>query len=531
MKNIMLLDCTLRDGGRLFDCKFSDYEISEISRRLARSNINIVEVGFLRDSKKVEYSGGSTFFTSTNQITPFLPKNTNTTFVAFIDYGMFDFNTLPPCDGTSITGLRVGFTKKNFDNNLEDVIIKLKEVKSKGYDLFIQGVNSLAYSDDELIELIRVVNEIHPYSFGIVDTYGAMYPEDLERVFNLVNSNLNHDIVLDFHGHNNRQMAFSLAQDCIRMCGDSRNLIIDATLEGMGKCAGNLNLELIVDFLNNKKNYNYDFDEILDMIDEFIRPVKKEYSWGYSVPALMGGLYKSHPNNIIYLFNKFRLGCKDFKNIISMIDPDVRQRYDYDNLERIYYEYSNTKIDDSENIRYLQRIFNGKKILVKSPGHTLKTHKNLIEKYRREKSPVVITVSFSEPGAFCFCTNKRRYDKLLIERGSDLILTSNVTSDSSKGILINYSSLIDRRYPQFENSVMMLLNLLKKMNVSEIAIAGFDGYVIGQDNHIDNTFYNDRQERDFNLLNEQISKMVVDYVNSMEPEVLIHFLTPTKYME
>lgn len=61
MKNISILDCTLRDGGRVINCEFSDDEIRDISRRLSDSNIDIVEVGFLRDSKKVHFEGNSTF--------------------------------------------------------------------------------------------------------------------------------------------------------------------------------------------------------------------------------------------------------------------------------------------------------------------------------------------------------------------------------------------------------------------------------------------------------------------------------------
>ena len=48
MKNIMLLDCTLRDGGRLFDCKFSDYEISEIATYLLFSSQSHFTTAFLK---------------------------------------------------------------------------------------------------------------------------------------------------------------------------------------------------------------------------------------------------------------------------------------------------------------------------------------------------------------------------------------------------------------------------------------------------------------------------------------------------
>ena len=39
MKNVRVLDCTLRDGGRIIDCAFEDQEIKEIAQRLEEANI------------------------------------------------------------------------------------------------------------------------------------------------------------------------------------------------------------------------------------------------------------------------------------------------------------------------------------------------------------------------------------------------------------------------------------------------------------------------------------------------------------
>ena len=102
MKNIRVLDCTLRDGGRIINCAFENQEIKEISFRLADAKIDIIEVGFLRDWRKVDYTGNSTFFTDVDQIRPYVNKERkNTIYTAFIDFGMCDIDTLKPYDGTS----------------------------------------------------------------------------------------------------------------------------------------------------------------------------------------------------------------------------------------------------------------------------------------------------------------------------------------------------------------------------------------------------------------------------------------------
>ena len=43
MKNVKILDCTLRDGGRIINCAFPDAEIKDISYRLAEAKVDTVE--------------------------------------------------------------------------------------------------------------------------------------------------------------------------------------------------------------------------------------------------------------------------------------------------------------------------------------------------------------------------------------------------------------------------------------------------------------------------------------------------------
>ncbi|MBR1748109.1 MAG: aldolase catalytic domain-containing protein [Clostridia bacterium] len=536
MKNIELLDCTLRDGGRIVDCKFSDYEVTSVISRLSLAKLNYVEVGFLRDSRKVNYNGGSTFFTSVKQIEKFLEhKKDYTQFVAFIDYGMFDFNTLDECDGKSVDGIRVGFTKKNYLNDWEDVKKCFKIVQEKGYKLFIQGVNSLGYTEEELIDVLSEINIVKPDAFGIVDTYGAMFLNDIDRIYSVVDSHLDENIKIDFHTHNNRQMAFALAQEAIRLSEEgNRRIIIDATLEGMGKCAGNLNLELIADYLIHEKKYDYDFDGILDLIDDFTFAFKKNHTWGYSIPAFMGGIYKSHPNNIIYLTEKFRLGNKDIKNILSMIDEETRQTYKYDNIERKYIEYSAMNVDDSASFSLLRQLFEGQDILVLAPGATLRTHKETILKYKKEKSPVTICVNFitDEFGeAYSFFANKKRYDANLINDPQRIVAVSNVKPKYGE-IQISYDRLIDRRYKMFDNSTIMLLNLLKIIGVKSIALAGFDGYRKDtKNNYFDESFFNERHASEFDTINQEVFHLFKDFVSTVGDHCEVLFLTPSIYKE
>lgn len=538
MKNIRVLDCTLRDGGRIINCNFENQEIKEISYRLADAKIDIIEVGFLRDWRKLDYTGNSTFFTDINQIDSFVNKEKkNVIYAAFIDFGMYDIDSLKPYDGNSIDAIRFGFTKRDYIECKDEIIRWMNIISSKGYKLFVQGVNTLNYSDKELLELVDMVNQIHPYSFGIVDTYGAMYLEDIDRIFGLINYNMSLEICIDFHSHNNYQLSFALAQEVIKLSNNTaRKIIIDSTLGGMGKVAGNLNTELLVDYLCRKKQYDYEFEEILDVLDDYIYKYSLKYKWGYSTEALMSGIYKSHPNNVIYLTEKFRLETKDIGRILAMIEPCTRQRYDYDNIEKIYTEYVADKVDDYDAINMLKKIAEGKEVFVIVPGNSLIEYKEIIEQYVINKNPIIISVNFvlDNSSAYAFFGNLKRYIRQREKReGKKVIITSNIKAEGKDDMVVDYYSLINRGYKYFENSTIMLFTLLKKIHPKKITIAGFDGFNTTKEseNYYDNSFQNERHIEEFEVLNSEIGQMFKEIVKTMYPYCSFNFITPSLFSD
>lgn len=535
MKNVKILDCTLRDGGRIINCAFPNSQIKDIAYRLADANIDIIEVGFLRDAKSVNYQGNSTFFTDVDQIRPFVNRKKDTMYVAFIDYGMFDFSTLKPYDGTSIDGLRIGFTRKNFENDHEEILECLAEVKQKGYKLFVQGVNSLGYTDRELLGIVDIVNQIQPEGFGIVDTYGAMYMDDVDRLYTIVDHNLDENIAIDFHSHNNYQLSFAFAQEIIRLSNGKREVIIDGTLNGMGKCAGNLNTELLVDYLVRKRNYDYDFDAILDIIDDHIYNYHLQHQWGYSIPALMGGIYRSHPNNIIYLTEKFRLATKDIKYIISMIDPDKRMRYDYDNIQRLYQEYNHVKVDDKENLALLQRILKGKKILLLMPGLSISQYKDEILKKIEVENLFVITVNFRDEtfdkySELAFWGSQKRYEHYTdLRKEVTSLITSNIESDMEDDIIVNYDSFVDRTQEYSDNASLMLMRILQRVGVVSYYVAGFDGFTVNGSYYNKTDFSEERFRSQYDAINKEIAHQLSKFAESLDRPEDIEFITPSIY--
>ena len=229
MKKAQILDCTLRDGAYLVDKTFGDAVIRGIINGLRESKIDIIEIGFLQTDG---FGEGKTVFSNAADASRFVPANKdNTMYTVLADYSRYDVELLDDNPGDSFDAVRVCFFKHERDGAVEFC----KRVAEKGYKFFVQPVDVLGYSDKEIIDLIEKVNPLMPYCFSIVDTFGSMYEDDLERVYHLINNNLTYTSKIGFHSHNNMQMSSALSQSFLRMSYGSREAVVDTTVSGMGR--------------------------------------------------------------------------------------------------------------------------------------------------------------------------------------------------------------------------------------------------------------------------------------------------------
>ena len=532
MKRVNILDCTLRDGGYLIDSQFGNTAIKGIIRGLTESGVDVIECGFLKDEP---HQNGNTVFNNASQLRSFLPEDRKqASYVCLADYSRYHIEHLEPYDGSSIDGVRACF----FKEERYDVIDFCRSITEKGYKLYVQPVDILGYTDSELLELIDMVNDLDPYAFSIVDTFGSLYREDLQRVFHLVHHNLWANARIGFHSHNNLQMSFSLSQEFIEMSQGLRDVVVDSSMAGMGRGAGNTNTELVMQYMNRKFNSGYDIDIVLDLIDNYIDGFHNQYEWGYSIPYFLAGSHSAHVNNISYLSTKAGIASRDINFLLNRLEPSERKRYDYDLLEKTYLEYLNTICDDSNAIKELKQALSGKDILILLPGHSIVTHRDSIRDFYQKKQPVVISVnllSADYPIHYAYFSNKNRYQywrSATHFHDYKKIVTSNVTTAEEKNqFIIDFSRLVKCGWEQLDNSGILLLRLLDLMDVGSIAIAGFDGYSHNNDsqNYVQKAMEKTRNTLNAEEANRDIKSMLQDYMNTRKSSCPIQFITPSHF--
>ncbi len=531
MKHVKVLDCTLRDGAYLVNKKFGDNVINGIIKGLVKSKVDCIEIGFFQDN---DFGEGKTVYKNSADAKRFIPKNKNgIMFTVLADYSRFSIKNLDERDPESIDAVRECFFKNERFNALE----ACKEIKEKGYKLFVQPVDVLGYSEQELIDFINKINLIKPYCFSIVDTFGSMYFEDLIRIFEIVDKNLNPSIKIGFHSHNNMQMSNALSQEFTRISAGKRDVVIDGTVLGMGRGAGNTPTELIVQYLNTQWHYQYDMDAILDVIDDYMDNLKTKCSWGYSTPYFIAGCYGAHVNNIAYLTQKNSIRSKSIRYILDKIGAIPRKRYDYDLLEKTYLDYLCTNVSDDLGFNELYKKLYGKDILILAPGATISRESFKIKEYIKNFNPIIISIGFVPDNIkthYIFISNTRRYANLKdnkLFKNSNKIITSNIKKDKSdeKEKIISFTNLTVPGNEHIDNSTLLLLHLLDSLNVNSIGIAGLDGYSYMPNNYANSDLELSNVLQNPDEINSQIMQMLDDFMKNKNSNINVSFVTSSKF--
>lgn len=328
MSNIKVLDCTLREGGYVNNWNFKYENICEILSALVSANIDFIETGFF---KSLKYNKDKSIFSNISQLEEVTNNiSKNTLYTLMINYGEYDIHKIPVCENDKIL-LRVAFKKEQCSHALD----YCKKLKNKGYGIFINPMHTNIYNHEELLNLVEDVNTIAPFGFTVTDTTGSMKEEDLISIISVIDENLDNNIKLCFHSHNNLQLSLANSRTLIDLV-KNRELIIDSTLLGMGRGAGNLCTEVIIKYLNEYYNKSYNISPIYNVIDNLINPIFKNNYWGYSVPYYLTAINKCHPNYAKYLLDKYCASDDIIEKILLLIPQEYRANYNPKIIDKIF---------------------------------------------------------------------------------------------------------------------------------------------------------------------------------------------------
>ncbi len=304
--DVRVVDATLRDGGLVNDFYFTDEFVKALYLTNLRAGVDYMEFGY-KGSREIfeESKFGKWKFCKDEDIRAIVGENaTDLKIAVMADVGRCDYKTdvIDRAD-SPIDMIRVA----TYLNTIPAAVDMIEDADRKGYEV---SCNIMAISnirEGDLAVALDILGQTPVKVLYIVDSYGAMYPEQIARLADTyLNAAAKYGKKVGIHAHNNQQLAFA---NTIEAVGDGVDWL-DATYASMGRGAGNCAMELLLGFLRNPK---YNVYPAIRFIDSHMNRLKEEgVVWGYDLQYLMTGLLNQHPRSAIQFTKEKRKDYVEF---------------------------------------------------------------------------------------------------------------------------------------------------------------------------------------------------------------------------
>lgn len=305
--DIRLVDCTLRDGGLVNDFYFTDEFVKRLYEANVAAGVDYMEFGYKASETLFDKTKfGKWKFCKEEDIRRIVGENdTELKIAVMADVGRTDYKKdILPAKDSVIDMIRIA----TYINTIPAAIAMIEDAKEKGYEVTVNVMAISKVPGDELDNALELLANSSVDVIYLVDSFGAFYPEQIERLmekFMALSEKYNKKIGV--HTHNNQQLAFANTVEALSF-GAS---YLDATVSGMGRGAGNCDMETLISFLRNPK---YDKVPLLNFVQNDMLKIKEEAVWGFDIPYLLTGIMNAHPSSAIKFIKEGRTDYAAFYN-------------------------------------------------------------------------------------------------------------------------------------------------------------------------------------------------------------------------
>lgn len=295
---LKIVDCTIRDGGHLNGWNFTDETVRVSYDAAVKSGVDYFEIGYR--FAKPEQNFGKFAKCSDESLFNLLTLDDKCKLMVMLNVGKSDIKEFKPCQSefTPIKAVRVAAYPYELDLAFE----YCQTLKNLGYEVFLNLMVISKFSNDEYQKLQNWSGKNCVEALYFADSFGGFVPEDIVFYFNKLKS-IGFEKI-GFHSHNNLQLAFANSLKAIELGA----YIVDASIYGMGRGAGNLPIEILIGYLAKIMNIDGDnkYNPLLyiEIIEKFYAEKMQKTPWGYRVQSLISGLKNIHPYYVESLFDK-----------------------------------------------------------------------------------------------------------------------------------------------------------------------------------------------------------------------------------
>ena len=383
---MVLLDCTLRDGGYYNAWDFSQGLIHEYLIAMQAAGVNIVELG-LRSLKKQGFQGPCAF--TTDEFIRGLSIPAGLTVGVMIN-------------GSELVGNvpQVEALERLFPNNAANSPVELVRIachvhefsgslpavtwlKERGFKVGFNLMQVADRSEEEVKALAREAKAYPLDALYFADSMGSMSPDQAAQIIQWFRSEWTGP--MGIHTHDNLGLALSNTLRAL----DEGVTWVDSTVTGMGRGPGNARTEELAIEIAERRDKQISMVPLMALLRQHFKPMQEHYGWGTNPYYYLAGKYGIHPTYIQEMLADSRYDEEDILAVIEHLRVEGGKKYSVDTLDAARHFYR----AEAQGRWAPKQVFEGRDVLLLGTGPGVEHHSKALEHYIRRAQPIVIALN------------------------------------------------------------------------------------------------------------------------------------------
>lgn len=292
-RDIQVVDATIRDGGLCNNFYFDDEFIRDLYQTNLKSGVEYMEFGYKasRDLFNPDEFGKWKFCNDDDIYAVVGENDTDLKVCVMADVGRTDYKRdIVERSNSPVDLVRVA----TYINTMPAAIEMIEHCAKMGYETTCNIMAVSKARREDLMEALDMIGKSAADAVYLVDSYGSLYPEEIRDLSEMYLEQMDkYGKKVGIHAHNNQQLAFA---NTIEACSVGVSML-DATMNGMGRGAGNCMMEQLLGFLKNPK---YQLPPVLHFLENHMDKLREDgVQWGYQTAYLLTGRLNMHPRAAI----------------------------------------------------------------------------------------------------------------------------------------------------------------------------------------------------------------------------------------
>ncbi|MDO3383233.1 aldolase catalytic domain-containing protein [Gilvimarinus algae] len=384
---MMILDCTLRDGGYYNSWNFPFSVTNDYLQAMSAAGVDIVELG-LRSRVNNSFKGASAYCTDQYLTTLNIPSNLKIAVMVnaaeIIGNNGEQSSLLASIFPNDASTSRVDVVRiACHAHELVEALPACNWLKSRGFTV---GFNLMQVADrsQEEIEKLSLEASKHPIDvLYFADSMGSMTPAQTSKIVSWLKTHWQG--AMGIHTHDNMGLALANSMQAVK----DGVTWLDSTVTGMGRGPGNARTEELVIEADESRGKSVNLVPLMRIIREYFQPLKNKCGWGSNPYYYLSGKHGIHPTYIQEMLTDSRFDEEDILAAIDHLKTEGGKKFSYNALDATRHFFAG----NSEGGWSPSVSIGGRDVLVIGAGPSSQEHRVAIISFIERRKPFVIALN------------------------------------------------------------------------------------------------------------------------------------------